>query len=428
MRARVFSALAGLCALWGSVASAQVAFLVADRTNDAVWVLADFNGNGVINEPAEVRLWFSAANAAGTAGPDNPSSLASRPDGTAVMGDAGLGAILRLKDSNSDGDAQDAGESRVVADAANASGMSLAFIAGLAFDNEGTLYAANAGNASGPDAVYRCTDLTADGDYQDADEIQVYVGSGAFGPGNGPFGPQEVVFLPGAIIPIGLMRNSSSGLHGVFRFADLSGNGRADDPGEFFAFFDAGNASGITPAPGFALANDAFRPDSVYTLQTAPGSLDQLIRLTDDDGDLTAQQAGEGVVAWETAEPNFISLDVVSLADGRVLVTDSDSDRVAILTDLDGDNRFVSAGERDDFFTNAAVMLGDVRQVAPIPMPPPPACYADCNGVGGLTIADFGCFQTKFVAGDPYADCNSVGGLTIADFGCFQTKFVAGCP
>jgi hypothetical protein len=56
------------------------------------------------------------------------------------------------------------------------------------------------------------------------------------------------------------------------------------------------------------------------------------------------------------------------------------------------------------------------------------SCYPDCNGVGGLTIADFGCFQTKFVAGDPYADCNGVGGLTIADFGCFQTGFVAGCP
>ncbi len=55
-------------------------------------------------------------------------------------------------------------------------------------------------------------------------------------------------------------------------------------------------------------------------------------------------------------------------------------------------------------------------------------CYPDCNGVGGLTIADFGCFQTKFVAGDPYADCNGVGGLTIADFACFQTSFVAGCP
>ncbi len=55
-------------------------------------------------------------------------------------------------------------------------------------------------------------------------------------------------------------------------------------------------------------------------------------------------------------------------------------------------------------------------------------CYADCNRDGLMSIADFGCFQTKFVAGDPYADCNGVGGLSIADFGCFQTKFVAGCP
>ncbi len=31
----------------------------------------------------------------------------------------------------------------------------------------------------------------------------------------------------------------------------------------------------------------------------------------------------------------------------------------------------------------------------------PPPCYPDCNGVGGLTIADFGCFQTAFVAGCP---------------------------
>ncbi len=55
-------------------------------------------------------------------------------------------------------------------------------------------------------------------------------------------------------------------------------------------------------------------------------------------------------------------------------------------------------------------------------------CYPDCTGDKALTIADFACFQTAFVAGDPYADCNNTGGLTIADFGCFQTEFVKGCP
>ncbi len=55
-------------------------------------------------------------------------------------------------------------------------------------------------------------------------------------------------------------------------------------------------------------------------------------------------------------------------------------------------------------------------------------CYADCNGDGRLTIADFGCFQTRFVSGDAWADCTGDGNRTIADFGCFQTTFVAGCP
>jgi len=54
-------------------------------------------------------------------------------------------------------------------------------------------------------------------------------------------------------------------------------------------------------------------------------------------------------------------------------------------------------------------------------------CYPDCNLDGVLTVADFGCFQTKFVGGDMYADCNASGTLTVADFGCFQTTFVGGC-
>ncbi len=55
-------------------------------------------------------------------------------------------------------------------------------------------------------------------------------------------------------------------------------------------------------------------------------------------------------------------------------------------------------------------------------------CYADCDESGTLTIADFTCFQSAYVAGQPYADCNQSGSLTIADFTCFQAEFVAGCP
>ncbi len=58
----------------------------------------------------------------------------------------------------------------------------------------------------------------------------------------------------------------------------------------------------------------------------------------------------------------------------------------------------------------------------------PDGCYADCNADMALTVADFGCFQTRFVQQDPYADCNGDSLRTIADFACFQTAFVAGCP
>ncbi|MFM9996631.1 MAG: hypothetical protein ACKVU4_12630 [Phycisphaerales bacterium] len=55
-------------------------------------------------------------------------------------------------------------------------------------------------------------------------------------------------------------------------------------------------------------------------------------------------------------------------------------------------------------------------------------CYADCNADGQLSVADFGCFQGKYVLGDLYADCTGDGNLTVADFGCFQGKYVVGCP
>jgi hypothetical protein len=56
------------------------------------------------------------------------------------------------------------------------------------------------------------------------------------------------------------------------------------------------------------------------------------------------------------------------------------------------------------------------------------ACYANCDGVGGLTANDFQCFLANFVLSNPYADCDGAGGLTANDFQCFLDKFVAGCP
>jgi hypothetical protein len=434
MRTAPFALIAGLAAAFP--AAAQDRFVVADRTNNALYILWDLNHNGVIDEPAEVFTWFNASNAAGTLPMDNPTALGALADGRVVMGDQATANrnVYLMRDRNTDGDALDLAESAVVADATNASAVSFAFPTGVAWDPQGNLYVVNAGNGFGNDGIYRLTDLNADGDFQDAGEVTEYVTTGAFGPGNGPYSPQEIVFVPGTSPAVGLLRNSSSGLHGVFTFVDLNGNGRADDAGEFTPWFDATNQSGVTVSAGFAIDLDngapAGAPLSVYYLQLASGGVDQLYRLTDVNGDGDANDAGEAVLVFSTAESGFTSVDVASLTDGRVLVTDNSGTRVIALKDLNADGLFTDPAERSTFFGNSALLLGDLRQIAPLP----PVCQPNCDLSAVepvLNVLDFNCFLNRFATGDPYANCDSSTAspvLNVLDFNCFLNRFAAGCP
>jgi hypothetical protein len=60
-------------------------------------------------------------------------------------------------------------------------------------------------------------------------------------------------------------------------------------------------------------------------------------------------------------------------------------------------------------------------------------CLANCDGstaIPFLNVADFGCFLSRFAAGDSYANCDQSTAppvLNVADFGCFLSKFAAGC-
>jgi hypothetical protein len=419
-----------------SSAAAQDRFVVADRTNDALYVLWDLNHNGIIDEPAEVRRWFDGSNAAGTLALDNPTALGSGPEGRVAMGDQGAGNhnIYMLRDLNTDQDALDLAESAVIADPGNAAGVSFAFPTGVAWGPGGDLFVVNAGNALGNDGIYRLHDLNGDGDAQDAGEVSEYVAAGAFGAGNGPYSPQEVVFLPGTSPALGLLRNSSSGRHGVFAFADADGNGRADDAGEFAPWFDAANASGVTVSAGFAMDLDRARLGGgavvAYFMQIASGGVDEVYRLTDANHDGDANDAGEAALVYSTAETGFSAIDLLSLEDGRVLVTDNSGARVVALTDLNGDGDFLGAGERTTYFANSAGLLGDLRQIAPLPA----VCQANCDessAAPALNVLDFNCFLNRFAAGSPYANCDSSTEppvLNVLDFNCFLNRFAAGCP
>lgn len=351
--------LAAACA--AGPAGAQSQFLINDRNNDAIFRGRDLNADGLIADPGEVFLWFNAANAAGTLGPMNPTALGVSACRVAVMGDQGNGSVYRLADVNGDGDAQDIGESIVFIDATNAGGLSFAFPTGVAFDSNCAAYVVNAGNASGPDAIYRLVDLNADGDAQDAGEATFYVGAPFFGAGNGPFSPQEIVF--GADDAL-YLRNSSANLMGIWRFIDVNRNGVADDAGEATVFLDNTNASGVTLSAGFAIDFDRAitRHTALYTLQTATGGVDQLIRAVDlnDDGD--ALDAGEAALVWSFPDAGFTGVDMVSLANGDVLVTDNSSLTIARLKDLNSDGDFLDAGETTVYYANGGT-LAQVRQL-----------------------------------------------------------------
>lgn len=318
-----------------SPALAQNRLLLSDRARDSMWTLLDANGTWQIPDPSGVSPYFTIANAQGTQRVENINAFAVRAaDRLVVGGDQVTGFIYAWQDNNGDGDAEDPCESRIYATLPI---RSFAFPTGIAFDSSGRLYVCNAGNGFGDDIINRLTDLNADGDCDDPGEVAPYVADPFFGPGNGPYSPQEICFLPGG--PGGrdvlFLRNSSSTLHGVYRFVDLDDSGRADDPGEFSTYFSALNASGVTLSAGFAIEPDLARTGSLYFLQIASGGVDQLYRLTDLNADNDAEDAGEAVLVFSTGETGFSGIDVVSVSDGSVLLTDNSGKRIIRLVDID---------------------------------------------------------------------------------------------
>lgn len=405
-------------------ASAQSRFIIADRNQDALHVLYDVNGNGVIDEPEEVRTFFSGANSNGTLGPQNPTSLAVGPGGWVVFGDQLNRAVYFLRDHDFDGNAQGIGESIVAADASNGSGASFAFPTGVEFDPRGVPYVTNAGNAFGPDMIYRLEDLDGDWRVQSPGEITEYVGEFAFGPGNGPFSPQELFYDANGV---GFLRDSATNTRGIYRFEDLNSDGRADGPGEFTLFFDGTNASGVPLLAGFALEPDRVRPNAMYTLQVATGGVDQLLRVQDLNGNGNAQDVGEAALVFATAEANFTAIDIVSLYDGSVLMTDNSGKVVIRLTDLDGDGNFMGPGERSAFFANTLGLVTDIRQIAIYPLP------ADLDANGKVEGADalffFDCLGGPDAPGacDPArslaSDLSWDGAVDLADAALFQQLY-----
>ena len=88
---------------------------------------------------------------------------------------------------------------------------------------------------------------------------------------------------------------------------------------------------------------------------------------------------------YENAASGFTAIDIVSLPDGRVLITDASGDIVLVLEDLNDDDDFMDAGEATLWFANSTTLLGDIRQMSPLAST---ALPGDTNQDGVVNFAD----------------------------------------
>ena len=412
---------AGAAALCAPQARAQLTMLVTDRTNDSVYFLHDDNNNLVIDEPGEITRWFGAGNASGQPGVLNPNTIGyprgapmNAPAGVCLIGDQDTSArrVYWTRDLNNDGDAMDAGEAGVFGDITTGVGQWFAFPSGVAYNSANIPFVVNAGNTFGPDAIWRCADANNDLDANDAGESTTYCTQNNFSLSNGTFSPQEIVFDAGNVL---YLRNSSANLHGIWKLADLNNNGVIDAAAEMTLWFGLGNASGHTPSAGFAIDIDPLRPRSFYYHSLATGAVDEVYRVTDVNNDGDAQDAGEAVLVWSTAESGFTSVDVASLADGSILVTDNSGKRIIRLADSNNDGLFTLPAERTTFLANSLSILGDVRNIAVVrDIPTGPVCDSIDFNQDALypDTADIDDFLSVFSGGpcstDPAPGCHDI--------------------
>jgi hypothetical protein len=445
MRTALVSLAAGLAL--APAAFAQSRFLFIDRSNGVGNVAnrlftVDDGGAGVItSEATQLSVFWSTENAAGTQAMATPQGLAFRPyDGTVAVGDNGVKGIFLMRDINRNGTAQDPGESYLAASPGNASGVVLN-VQGLAFDSAGNIYASSAFNSTAGSvaAIYKLTDTdpVPDGRFNSAGEIVTLVGASYMGASSSHV-PFAIAIDNSASPPVGYWKSSASTANaGVHRFDTVTG---AAAP-----FITSANASGVPVGAALTMCLDATRSSAVYFTQTV-SSIRQVVRARDlsspADGD--AQDAGEAAVVWATAETMGIA-DIISLADGRVMLTDTPGTgarKIVVLTPTgDTFNGYAgtpfTAGQGYSLYYASSgdpaatpPTPGTIRHIVAVPHP----CQANCDDsttAPVLNVADFTCFLQKYSAGDLYGNCDGSTAspiLNVADFTCFLQKFSAGCP
>ena len=295
--------------------------LLDGGTLDAVFRLDDKNRDGDAQDEGEISVFYDVS--AGGPKLSTANTLVAAPDGSYYVSDDGSGAhrILKLKDVNSDGDALDPDEAKIVYDASALSLPVLDDMESLAVAPDGAVFVGD----TKLQAIFRLADLTGDGDFLDEGELKLF---------HQTAGDLLLADIDSLALDSGAVLACDNDTGRILRLLDKNGDGDAADDGEATLWLDAtssvkvGSVNDLLIVPGFgALVLDNTK-DAVVALVDASSDGDVIdagesYRWLVDDGSTFATPSG--IVLLPLSEeppplPEFLRGD--STGDGKLDISD----------------------------------------------------------------------------------------------------------
>lgn len=325
--------------------------VVCDSSFDGVWRLIDWNQDGDFLDVGEVVAYYDESVASIALG--TPTCLTTGQDGTVYVGDSNVDIILRMRDANGDGDANDAGEHSIFFDNTNAAGLVMASIGGITIDALGRVFAsvANSGT-TGSDVVFVLEDLNGDGDANDAGEARSYHDVPGSSGSTGDSIPVDV--LVGLDTNLYYVDIGATGIinKGVYKLEDLNFDGDCNDAGERSLFWE--------PMSQNSQFYFGFAVDSAGAFYLSDhGSDEKVLRGFDANANGTIEPS-EQTIFYQT--PASTWWDIIVRSDGSILLLeDQTPDRITMLRDLNNDGDALDPGEATEIYDDTIAANGQVR-------------------------------------------------------------------
>ncbi len=211
---------------------------------DFIGKLVDLNGDGDAQDAGEAFIYTTTSTSA-VGNNSVPTSVAVGPDFNVYYGESGAAGgvgrgVWRLVDTNSDGDADDAGEKSLYFTPTGAAAASIVNLYGLAFDASGRLFVTD----HATDNTYGATDLNNDSVVTAGGPEEVVV----FNPGAASLSWSSAVGqdLNGNLVLLVVDDQAPERIH---RLVDLNSDGDASDPGESGFAYDETLGSQLLDSP-----------------------------------------------------------------------------------------------------------------------------------------------------------------------------------